>query len=312
MIIARNDWIPDLSAETRPWHTLPAMLAIRLGLIWLFLVWLTGFAGPFLLVALLVAASFVLAAFNSSPRPAATLLDARAMVALWVRELVAAFATLFIFMPLEAFLMRRDTTGGRAELPRVLLIHGYANNAGAMFILWRAIKSAGYGVHTINLEPIYADIDSYADSIEARLAAISANHAGQRIILVCHSMGGLAARAYLRKFGAARVSAALTLGTPHAGTVHAATALGRNASQMRPGSAWLAELARFEGGLWPCPLVSFFSHDDNIVAPQMSACLAGASNVALAGVGHISLAMSAGVAAQVVGKIDDVAGAAAG
>ena len=287
------------------------MLAFRLCLIWLVLIWLTGLAGPFLLVAMLVAASFVLAAFNMSPRPAGNELDTRARVALWVRELVAAWTTLFIFMPLEAFLMRRDTTGGRAELPRVLLIHGYANNAGAMFILWRAIKSAGYGVHTINLEPIYTDIDGYADRIEARLAAISANHGGQRIVLVCHSMGGLAARAYLRKYGATRVSAVLTLGTPHAGTVHAATAWGRNASQMRPGSAWLAELARFEGGLWSCPMISFFSYDDNIVAPQMSASLAGAKNIELFGVGHISLAMSAGVAVKVVDRINALAGAGA-
>lgn len=275
---------------------------------WLILIVLLTaiFAGPaavLALIALIVLVSFLIAAANGSPRPADTRLAPAAMALSWLQELVSAWLVIVVFMPFERWLMRRDVAASRAGLAPVLLIHGYVNNAGAMFILWRAIKDAGHAVHTVNLEPVYADIDSYAARIEARLATVQAAAGGQAVVLVCHSMGGLAARAYLRKYGAARVASLITLGTPHAGTVLANTALGENGRQMRPGSPWLAGLARFEEACWPCKVVSMYSHDDNFVAPQSSGRLDGAHNIALSGIGHISLPMSGAVAAKVVAEI---------
>ena len=275
---------------------------------WLLLIILATalFAGAAFVIALItsiILASFVIAGLNSSPRPAPTRLPPGATAVLWLREIASACLVVLFFMPFERWLMRRDVAASRAGLPPVLLIHGYVNNAGALFILWRAIKEAGHAVHTLNLEPVYADMDSYAARIETRLAAIQGAAGGQAVVLVCHSMGGLAARAYLRKYGASRVAGLITLGTPHAGTVLANTALGENGRQMRPGNAWLAGLTLFEGARWSCKVVSFYSHDDNIVAPQLSARLEGARNIALVGVGHISMPMSGAVAAQVVAEI---------
>ncbi len=279
------------------------MLARWLLLIVLVIAAFAGMVTVLALIVVIILVSFLIAAVNSSPRPADIPLAPHAMAALWLREIASAWLVILVFMPFERWLMRRDVAARRGGLPPVLLIHGYVNNAGAMFILWRAIKDAGHAAHTVNLEPVYADIDSYASRIEARLAAIQAGAGGQAVVLVCHSMGGLAARAYLRKYGASRVAGLVTLGTPHSGTVLANTALGENGRQMRCGSAWLAGLAQFEAGRWPCRVVSFYSHDDNIVAPQLSARLEGARNIALAGLGHISLPMSAAVAAQVIEEI---------
>lgn len=279
------------------------MLARWLLLIVLVTATFAGGAAVLTLIVVIILASFLIAAANASPRPADTRPAPGAMALLWLREIASAWLIIIVFMPFERWLMRRDVAASRAGLPPVLLIHGYVNNAGAMFILWRAIKDAGHAVHTVNLEPVYADIDTYAALIEARLAAIQAAASGQAVVLVCHSMGGLAARAYLRKYGAARVARLITLGTPHAGTVLANTALGENGRQMRPGSAWLAELARFEAARWSCKVVSIYSHDDNIVAPQLSAKLEGACNIALSGLGHISLPMSRAVAAHVIAEI---------
>ena len=279
------------------------MLARWLLLIVLLTATWAGAAAVLTLIAMIVLVSFLIAAANASPRPADSRLAPGAMAVLWLREIASAWLVILVFMPFERWLMRRDVAAGRSGLAPVLLIHGYVNNAGAMFILWRAIKDAGHAVHTVNLEPLYADIDRYAARIEARLAAIQAAAGGQAVMLVCHSMGGLAARAYLRKYGAARVERLITLGTPHAGTVLANTALGENGRQMRPGSAWLAGLAHFEDARWPCKVVAIYSHDDNIVAPQLSGRLEGAHNIALSGLGHISLPMSGAVAAQVVAEI---------
>ena len=279
------------------------MLARWLLLVLLLVALLAGVSTLLGLICLVVAASFAIGSINASPRPPQLRIGAVQTVILWLREVVVAWSILLFLMPVERWLMRRDIPGTRLDLPPVLLIHGYVNNAGALFILWRAIKSAGLGVHTVNLEPVYADIDAYAALIEARLAQIQQAVGGRPVTLVCHSMGGLAARAYLRAHGGARVARVITLGTPHAGTILAVTAAGANGRQMRVHSAWLAELARFERDAWPCPMVSVFSHDDNVVVPQLSAHLAGARNLPLAGIGHLSLPMTPAVAEMVIAEL---------
>jgi triacylglycerol esterase/lipase EstA (alpha/beta hydrolase family) len=102
-------------------------------------------------------------------------------------------------------------------------------------------------------------------------------------------MGGLVARAYVRRFGAARVERIITIGTPHHGSVLAWSYPGRCLAQMRPGNAWLVELNRDEGRPLPAPITSLWSRHDSMVAPQASSELAGAENVALVGIGHNAL-----------------------
>jgi hypothetical protein len=58
---------------------------------------------------------------------------------------------------------------------------------------------------------------------------------------------------------------------------------------MVPGNAWLEQLNQTAPGV---PAVSLFSHQDNIVSPQDSAVLAGATIVHLSGMGHISMPFS--------------------
>lgn len=264
-----------------------------------------GIAGVLGLIALLVAATFVLARVKSSARPAP--LGAWGHGKLWCGEIAAAWSIFLIAMPLERWLMPRDHAGPRGDTLPVLLIHGYVNNAGAMWRLRRALVHNGFGVYTLNLEPVYASIDLYAPLIRARVEAILAQSGAPDVTLVCHSMGGLAARAYLRdcaqKKIAPGVAKLVTLGSPHHGTVHARIEFSPNGRQMAPGNPWLADLAAHEQGAWACPLVSVYSFDDNIVAPQLSAHLDGARNIALAGIGHMSLPLSKRVIGIVLGEI---------
>jgi pimeloyl-ACP methyl ester carboxylesterase len=72
-----------------------------------------------------------------------------------------------------------------------------------------------------------SDIDAYADGIARRIDEVLAA-TGTSLILVGHSMGGLASRAYLRRHGVAKVARLITLGSPHQGTrAGAAWAWGR-------------------------------------------------------------------------------------
>ncbi len=192
----------------------------------------------------------------------------------------------------------RDPQLARGE--PVLLVHGYFSNRGVWWLLARRLRAAGYRVHAIDLEPIHAGIDDYAALLRDRIDAILELTGGQRVRVVCHSMGGLAVRAYLRAHGSGKVARLVTLGSPHHGTRHASLGLGQSARQMETGSAWLRELEAFERGHPLPPTTSIYSVDDNIVSPQDSPVMPDAANVELRGIGHLSLLCSRRVLAALL------------
>jgi hypothetical protein len=75
-----------------------------------------------------------------------------------------------------------------------------------------------------------------------------------------------------------------------------------NARNGRP-SDWLSELAKTEGQAVRARFVSLYSHHDNIVAPQTSAHLPGATNIEFHGIGHVNLASNPQIQACVLEQI---------
>jgi triacylglycerol esterase/lipase EstA (alpha/beta hydrolase family) len=122
-------------------------------------------------------------------------------------------------------------------------------------------------------------------------------------MIVSHSMGGLVARAYLRKYGPRKLARVLTIGAPHHGSVHAWLFFGTSLSQLRPGSPWLEALARepLDPGL---RFVSLWSWHDSMVAPQLSCRLPGAIDMPVVGVGHNALLGDPQVFARVLDEIE--------
>ena len=240
--------------------------------------------------ALSIAATFAIAGRYASP----VLPELRPGVAAWLRlyfvELGAFVLAYNLYQPFERLLMGEERLQPLSpdHLP-VLLVHGYVCNRGFMLPLRRYLGARGVNAYTHNLEPAYADIDSYADSLARRMEEICAATGAGKLVVLAHSMGGLAARACMRRHGAGRVAKLVTLGTPHHGTALARLVAGKNGRQMVPGNAWLERLN--EAAL-AVPTVSVFSYQDNIVSPQDSAALAGAKNVGVSGMGHISMPFS--------------------
>jgi triacylglycerol esterase/lipase EstA (alpha/beta hydrolase family) len=253
-----------------------------------------GVLAPLALHAAILTADFALAWYGRGTRPAdgprgGALAGLRAWSVAWAREIVDSTRTFSVAQPLLA--RRAFAAGAHApgRLP-VLLVHGYFCNRA----LWRPMAArlvaAGHAVEAVDLEPPFASIDDYAPRIAEAVDALRARTGAARVAIVAHSMGGLAARAYLRAFGDDAVGCVVTLGTPHRGTLHARFGHGRNVRQMRRDSPWLHELAQAEP---PARLARFtvvLSWQDNIVAPQAIQTLPGARTVMLHGVGHVSLA----------------------
>jgi pimeloyl-ACP methyl ester carboxylesterase len=114
-------------------------------------------------------------------------------------------------------------------------------------------------------------------------------------------MGGLVARAYLRRYGGAKVRSLITIGSPHHGSVHAWLFPGTSLAEMRPGNPWIEALNR--GAAPTVPVLSIWSWHDSMVAPQTSCKLKDAQNIALTGVGHNAILADAGAFARAAALI---------
>ena len=173
----------------------------------------------------------------------------------------------------------------------VVLIHGFMCNRGLWWPWYAALRARGHAYVAVNLEPVWGSIDAYGEQIDAAVRRV-AQATGQAPVLVCHSMGGLAARAWLQACQADdRVHRVLTLGTPHGGTWLARLAYATNARQMLLGGPWIQALAQAEPAGRARRFVCWYSHCDNIVFPASTATLAGADNRHVAGVGHVQMVL---------------------
>jgi triacylglycerol esterase/lipase EstA (alpha/beta hydrolase family) len=237
-----------------------------------------------------VAMTFVIAARHAGPAPPEHRLGLLGRLKLYFAELGAYILIYSLYQPFEGLFTATEKMqpSPQGRLP-VLLLHGYVCNRGFMLPLKRYLQAHGISAHSYNLEPVYANIDSYADALARRIEEILAATGADKLVILAHSMGGLVARAYLRKHGARHVAKLITLGTPHHGAVTARLGLGENARQMVPGNVWLKRLNEDAPTV---PLVSVFSYQDNVVSPQESSILAGAKIVPLSGMGHVSMPFS--------------------
>ncbi len=246
---------------------------------------------------------FTLAWIWRTPRPAESRLDFAAMLRLFLTE-VWAVASSWPLMVLHRVLIR-DPEPAPAARP-VILVHGVLVNDGVWLRLRRFLRRHGVApVYTLNYGPPLADIRSFAEQLAARIEEIRTATGARRVVLVAQSMGGLVARAYLRRFGGERVALLVTIGTPHHGSMLAYSFPGTCLAQMQPGNPWLVDLNRDEATP-AAPIISIWSRHDSMVAPQANATLGCAENIALIGVGHNALVSDRQVMELVVKLVEKV------
>lgn len=211
-------------------------------------------------------------------------------------------------MPFQRFDKRifTDTTA----LP-VLLIHGYGCNSGYWHWMSKALCEAHITHYAVDMEPVFGSIDGYAPLVHSAVQRLVTESGHDKIVIVAHSMGGLAARAYLRDHGCANIAKVITLGTPHHGTTIANFGIGINCGEMNwlgraeegASSEWLQKLASTEEPELRAVILSIYSHHDNIVSPQISSHLPGADNVPISGIGHVALALDPSIQSLVIEHI---------
>lgn len=175
------------------------------------------------------------------------------------------------------------------KAPVVLLIHGFFCNRGMWHPFARWLNSLGYACEGISLEPVWGSIDQYPEQVKAGVDRLLKSFPDRPIVLIGHSMGGLAIRSFLRKYPDVPIDHAISLGTPHQGTWLSRLTLGKNVRQMGRHSTWLADLSANESARHLPPFTVILSNADNIVFPQSDQTFRSAQVERIRGAGHLHL-----------------------
>lgn len=254
-----------------------------------------GWVAAGLLVALLptapvLALEFILLA-AAGRDPAAPRASATDLLRAWAGEVAAAWRVFSRDQPLFADVEPDvPATPGRTGL---LLVHGYFCNRGVWRPWLQRLRALGVPCTALTLEPAFGRIDDWVPAIEQAVAKLQ-QRTGRPPLVVAHSMGGLATRAWLAAqpdaaAADARLLHVVTIATPHQGTWMARFGHTPNARQMRIGGRWLAALAAAETPQRRARFTCFYGHADNIVFPATTATLHGAENLHLHAVAHVAM-----------------------
>jgi triacylglycerol esterase/lipase EstA (alpha/beta hydrolase family) len=266
-----------------------------------------GWSGAAVLGALLIvfcyapvlALEFVLLGWThgSDPTPRAS---ASARVRAWWGEMWTAPRVFYWRQPFRSQAQPDCLPAAGRDRRGVLLVHGFVCNRGFWNPWMARLRAAGVPFVAVNLEPVFGEIDRYAPIVERAVQRLEAS-TGRPPVIVAHSMGGLAVRAWLAaQRSDARVHRVITIGTPHRGTWLGRFGRTPNTRQMRIGSAWLHRLSAGEPAERHARFTCFYSHCDNIVFPPANATLPGADNRHLPGWSHVHLAFHPAVFDEVL------------
>jgi triacylglycerol lipase len=194
----------------------------------------------------------------------------------------------------------------------ILLVHGIVDNHSIFTVLDRALRRRGFSdVSSFDYSLLTSDVREAARDLATAVEALSAASGYERVHVIGHSLGGLIARYYIQCLGGhQRVHTCVTLGTPHQGTLIARPARWlRLPGQLAPGSELLQDLAA------PAPLcttrfIAFYSDIDHLIVPSRNASIEHpdlvARNVAVHGVGHMSLPNNGRIAFQISAALRDL------
>jgi triacylglycerol esterase/lipase EstA (alpha/beta hydrolase family) len=191
----------------------------------------------------------------------------------------------------------------------VVLVHGFFCNRAFWTHWMRRLQAQQRPFIALDLEPPFGSIDDYCATLDRAVRQMR-GLTGRAPVLVGHSMGGLAIRAWWagmqrdppthappnpgvardETHGPSLAHCIVTIGTPHQGTWLARYSLTANGGQMRQGSRWLTALESNEKTANSVEYICFYSNCDNIVFPVSSAKLQGADNRLIRGRGHIDMA----------------------
>lgn len=157
------------------------------------------------------------------------------------------------------------------EAPPVVILHGIFRDHRLMARLGRAFAQAGRRVLMPDLTPSNGSVELNVLAKQLGKYVEENLKPAEQCDIIGHSMGGMVARAYIqRQGGRERVRRLVTLASPHQGTIMAWLLPGAGARDLRPGSAFLRDLASDVHTLEGVLAASYWTPFDAIIVPPRS------------------------------------------
>lgn len=220
----------------------------------------------------------------------------------------AAVALYPAFLARRLWLRSPQADPGPQAGPPVLFVHGYMHTASAWLPFSAWFRAAGYrDLHALTYHSLRDDFPAIVARVEAEVRRLDAARPGRGVVLVGHSLGGLAIRQFLNTSPlAGRVLAAATLGAPHQGSALAGLAmspLGRSLGFRGP----LVRTVEAADRPPRVPCLSLSSPMDNIVLPRegLRILAPGWREAETAPVCHLGMVFHRPTAAMVLDFLDE-------
>lgn len=196
-------------------------------------------------------------------------------------------------IPLFFFIGRKFSDGNNVP---VVFVHGYFQNRADFWWMARQFRKASKGpLYGFNY-PWFDSVDRNVPRLDRFVERVCAENNIDRVSLVAHSLGGLVCLEYSHSpNGKRRVAHCITIGTPHNGVKWRGPIPGSVAKELREGGKFHIERRQRPV---VSPTLSVYSTHDNIVHPPTTSALGprGGTDVAIDGLGHLSLLYSPEVA----------------
>lgn len=185
----------------------------------------------------------------------------------------------------------------------ILFVHGWSESSS----LWKTMISnfekdgypksylSNYSYNTSTSNKVTAETE-----VKTRVESLLKTTGASKVDIIAHSMGSLNSRWYIKFLGGeSTVDDWVSLGGPNHGTETANFCFSTACTEMRVGSKFLAELNATDETPGAVNYGTWWSPCDEIINPDESVLLSGATNTKTACISHVALTTDKTVYEQV-------------
>jgi triacylglycerol lipase len=186
----------------------------------------------------------------------------------------------------------------------ILFVHGWSESASAWNTMIANFEKDGYAkseLSAYSYNTSNSNKTTAENEVKSRVEALKKATGATKVDIVAHSMGSLNTRWYIKFVagGEANVDDWVSLGGPNHGTEFANFCFSTACTEMRVGSKFLAELNAGDETPGAVNYGTWWSPCDEIINPDSSVPLSGATNTQTACLSHAALRTDTTVYTQV-------------
>jgi triacylglycerol lipase len=181
--------------------------------------------------------------------------------------------------------------GASAQDP-ILFVHGYVESASVWNTMIGRFEKDGYAKSSLSAYSYNTSQSNKVDAeeVKTKVEALLKTTGASKVDIIAHSMGSLNTRWYIKFLGGeSKVDDWVSLGGPNHGTEFANFCASTSCVEMRIGSKFLGELNAGDETPGAVNYGTWWSPCDEIINPDSSVALSGATNNKTACISHTAL-----------------------